>query len=698
MRQLWPWTTLLLGGLLLVQSGCGGNTENPPASTTAPGAPQTDSQSSSSSASDADSEAPQVASHDNTSTRDDKKPAAHQSDSEKPSANDSGSSKSTVPVVPGEAGEPFDAPTLEELDAKVTWVDRPVLDSMVLRRQFDAENPAPISVEEALSLRNNSSEDNEKILLTLGKLPENDDQVNWDDVMVRRLTQDINRTNPIFMSSAAEFDISGYLSFGLFGFDWNLQPFAAADSVKSWQTSEDGMYDKVVMRDDLTWSDGEPITAHDVVFSYRAILTPGVDPPAVKQGTEKVRWIEAYDDQTLVFFHKEPLATNVWNINFPIVPKHIYEGPLKNDPKMKDTPELRKYEDKPVSGGPYELVSRTPGQEIVLRRRESYYMHNGKQVRDKPFYREVRFRVMEDNNTALLSLMTGELDETLLGAAQWVEQTSGNDFYRRNTKVSGKEWTYFYFGWNMNDRLFSDVRVRRAMGYAFDHDEMLRRLNYGLYEPCTGIYHPDAWMAPKKQPRRLRQNYDRARDLLREAGWQDTDGDGILDKVIDGTKVKFEFDLLVSDKPDRVAICNLLRENLDRLNIRCNVRTLEAATLLERMHERKFQACFAGWGSGADPDSSENLWKTGEARNYTGFSNPEVDRLFEEGRKELDREKRAEIYGRIAELVYEAQPYTWLFHQSSFYGFNKKLRGYMFSPRGPYHYGPGVSSIWSAKP
>lgn len=114
----------------------------------------------------------------------------------------------------------------------------------------------------------------------------------------------------------------------------------------------------------------------------------------------------------------------------------------------------------------------------------------------------------------------------------------------------------------------------------------------------------------------------------------------------------------------------------------------------DKARNHQFQAMFGGWGTGTDPDTSINLWKTEAARNYVNYSNPEVDKLFEEGRREFDKEKRAKIYGKIHELLYEDQPYTWLYFRNSFYGFNKDLRGYVFSPRGPYGYGPGFSSLW----
>ncbi len=103
----------------------------------------------------------------------------------------------------------------------------------------------------------------------------------------------------------------GYM---LFAFDWNLVPFADSDVVVSWQSSKDRLYDKVVLRRDCTWSDGKPITAHDVEFSYKMIMNPKIPVPAVKSGPDKLKGVVAYDDYTVVFFHQQSLATNEWNV------------------------------------------------------------------------------------------------------------------------------------------------------------------------------------------------------------------------------------------------------------------------------------------------------------------------------------------------------------------------------------------------
>ena len=604
--------------------------------------------------------------------------------------------KEPLPVTPVEAPEPFDAPPLAELDNEAGWIDRPVRDGLVLLREAQAGEGVLVSVTEALTMKNNTADANAKILSALGQLPE-EGQADLSARIERHVGGDLGSTNPIMISTAAEFDILGLTGFGLFSFGRDLEPFATSETVTAWQTSTDRMLDKVVLRDDLLWSDGKPITAHDIAFTYQVIMDPRVPVPAVRSGTDQLRWVEAYDDRTVVFFHKEALATNVWNINFPVLPKHVYEPTWEQDPTLKDSPEHVRLEESPVCGGPYEIVERKRGQQIVLKRRASWATVGGKQVREEPYFEEIRFRIIEDPNTTLLALKAGEIDEMILQPEQWTTQTVDEDFYERNTKVTAPEWVSFHFGWNIDTVFFRDRRVRRAMSYAFNHDEMLEKLCYSLYEPCTGVFHPGAWMAAKKNLKPYKQDLDKAEALLDEAGWIDRDNDGVRDKEIDGRSVPFEFSIVVNQQPLRIAICTLLKENLDQIGVRLNVRPVESTVLQDLTIKHNFQAYFGGWGSGTDPDTSENLWKTGAMRNFCNYANPEIDRLYAEGRQEFDRAKRAEKYGRIQEILYDDQPYTWLFWRNSFYGFSKNLRGYVFSPRGPYHYSPGFGSLWKPR-
>ena len=202
-----------------------------------------------------------------------------------------------------------DYPELAKLLKDNTWIDKPVVDSTELMKQRQEKEKALASVQEALSLKNSSNDINLKIRSAMGRLAANNKSIDFNGTWNRHTAGDVKSTNPIMISSSAEFDVSGLTSFGLMGFDWTFTPFASKDTVVSWQSSENGLYDKVVMRDDLVWSDGKKITAHDVEFSYRVIMSSKVPVPAVRSGTDQLQGVKAYDDQTVVYFHPDPLAT-----------------------------------------------------------------------------------------------------------------------------------------------------------------------------------------------------------------------------------------------------------------------------------------------------------------------------------------------------------------------------------------------------
>ncbi|MDA1180136.1 MAG: ABC transporter substrate-binding protein, partial [Planctomycetota bacterium] len=367
----------------------------------------------------------------------------------------------------GDLLAPFTPPALPELESNVTWIDRPVVDSIERLREQQSHGKPTGTVEQALAARNDSPDANDLICSVLGRLPESDAEIEKDATLVRHTAMDMKSSNPLMGSSVMEFDIATLTSVGLFSFDRDFQPFASADTVVSWQSSKDRLYDKVVMRDDLTWSDGRPITAHDVAFSFRVIMSRDVPIPAVRSGTDQLKDVHAYDDHTLVYFHKESLATNDWNVNFPIIPKHIYEKSIAEDPKLQVSDYHTKLENSPVVGGPFRIVERNFGKDVVLEARPEYYLHQGKQVRRPPHFKKVRFRIITEHSVALLAMKRGDIDEMILQPEQWQTQTKDADFHEKCTKAFGTEWVNFHFIWNCKSPYFSDKRVRQAMSYAF---------------------------------------------------------------------------------------------------------------------------------------------------------------------------------------------------------------------------------------
>ncbi|MBA3480279.1 MAG: peptide ABC transporter substrate-binding protein [Pirellulales bacterium] len=602
------------------------------------------------------------------------------------------------PFALGNALPKFDPPSWEELD-KLKWSASPVFDSLEELRKAKAAGPAPeITAAEALKLRNDSPENNRKILDAMGVLPPADGAgVNFDAPVVRHAGGDLGSTNPLFSSSVTDQEFADLTGLVLIAFDRDIKYFAPKDFIVSWETSDDLMVDRFVLRDDMTWSDGTPLTARDVEFTFKLIMSdhPLLVIPAVRgSGTDQIKAIKAYDDTRLAVFHKEPLATNTGNMNFPIMPKYIYEKSVIEDPSLKRSAYHTQQEAKPVTAGPYEYVSRKRAEEFVVRRRESYYMHQGKQVRPKPYFSVVRVKTIEDLNTALLALKAGDVQQMELRAEQWADQTNGDDFYAKNTKVTESEWTEFHFVWNNKSPFFSDKRVRWAMTYAVDYDELIGTITRGLYKQGQGTFHPTSWMFPKNAPAPVKQDLDKAEDLLDEAGWVDSDGDGVRDKEIDGRIVPFEFQLMTSQTETGIQAATLMKESLEQIGVTVNVKPTEFVVMQDKELKHEFDAGLGGWGAGTDPDMQWNIYGTDQQRNYGQYSNPKVDELFMAGRKELDRDKRAAIYGQIHMLLWEDQPVTWLFYRNAFFGFNKQLRGYNFGALGPFKYSPGFGSLY----
>lgn len=592
--------------------------------------------------------------------------------------------------------ESFDPPPLAEIEEGAEWIDLPVVFPRKRLRERLEDLPATISEEDAIKLKNASEESNAQILSAFSQLPASDDKVDWDATFIHHTGADANSLNPLLINSTTEMELLELTGMQLIGYDVEFNSFAVGDLVKSWQTRGDRMMDKFILRDDLTWSDGRPVTAHDIAFTFQAIMNPKTPIPAVRSQTAKLRWVHAYDDHTLVIFHKEPMASWTENLAFPMLPKHIYEKSLLDDPTMLESDYHLQFEKKPVTCGPYEYVSRVRGQEIVMRRRESYYMQDGKQVRDKPFMKEIRFRVITDPNTTLLALKNGDVHEARVTAEQWLTQTEGNDFYNRNTKLQGIEWTEFHIEWNCKDPRFSDPRVRKAMACSLDYEEMLTSVFYNLVSQGLGVFHPDGWMASKNiEP--YKQDLDRAEKLLDEAGWTDSDGDGIRDKMVNGRLIPFEFNLISYQTPNAIKACTLLKENLDQIGVICNVKPTEFTVKADLAIKHKFQALMGGWGTGTDPSTLDNIFVTGAGRNHSQYSNSQVDKLFKQAEREFDRDKRAALYSEIHEILFEDQPSLWLFHRKSLYGVNKRLRGFNFSPRDPYGVQPGMLGLWFPK-
>ncbi|MEW4454795.1 ABC transporter substrate-binding protein [Bremerella sp. JC817] len=590
--------------------------------------------------------------------------------------------------------------TLEELDSANKWTDKTVVDPLPHLDEELKDFKPPMTPAEACEIRPKDDADYKKILQSMRIQPSKENPAEQDASWVHHENGDVNSLNPLRMSSVGDFFYVYMCGVSATTSTIDLESVGDGRFIKTWQGNEDNTIQKVVIRDDLTWSDGTPITAYDWEFTYKVLLHPKLSVmfPALPSSLDKVKLIKAYDDHTFVIFHEMSSPVNDMKLEFPIVPKHLYEPAIAVDPTLTDSDFFLEQEIHPTVGGPYEVTQRDRNQRIVLKRRESFYMKDGKQIQAKPHFAEIRMEIIENPNQALLAMTAGKLDDSQISATKWDTETNTAEFYEKNIKVKHIAWSEGHIAWNTETPYFNDARTRRAMSHAIDYDAIINGIMKGIHEQANGPFHPSAWFAPQPSLPMYDTDLAKSRELLTEAGWTDSDSDGILDKEIDGKKVAFSFQLMhPAGSPVSEQIARQVSNDLGKLGIKAEPRQFEWTVLQDKARSHNFDALMAGWGAGGDPFSTDNIYGTGAPRNYGQYSNPEVDKLYKLGLAELDREKRAKHYHDIAKILYEDQPYTWLYYRADLYGFNKRMRGYQFSPTGPWFYEPGAFSVWKAQ-
>ena len=529
------------------------------------------------------------------------------------------------------------------------------------------------------------------------KAPQDPEKIARDETLVRHLKADPATLHPLFTSSIYESYVEDTVFDSLFTFDREFNWIVNESMVASMKQSEDHKTWTVKLRPGLKWHDGHPLTAHDVAFTWAAIMDPAVPTKTLRSGRDQLESVTALDDLTVEYVHKEALATSKWNMLYSLLPKHI----LDNPEERKKHPDLQKgdyylgFAKNPVGCGPYKFVkdSWVRKQQLVVERWDDYHGR-------KPNFKRQVFKIISDMDTALNLFKKGGLDEIQLSTLQFATQTNDEDFGKLGVKAFNPTWTYYFTGWNTkagSNHFFTDRRVRQAMAYAADIPLVLKKLTYGLSRQASGIFQPGSWMH-NDQVKLFPYDLEKAGALLDEAGWKVNDSDGARYKEIDGEKVKFEFTLLIPQGSTLApGFAAIFREDLAQLGIGLDQQTMDFSALLKRIRTKDFDAFTMGWGTGVDPDTIGNIWKSDQAekgRNYISYSNPDVDRLHALQRREFDPGKRAGFFKEIHRLIYEDQPYLFLNTGAATWAFHKRIRGVTFSPRGVFSVSPSHLDWW----
>lgn len=546
--------------------------------------------------------------------------------------------------------------------------------------------------------------------------PQNVDQSKPEsgDWIILHELSDAEGLNPVTTNDANSRDIFTKIFEPLLTLDYEKSEYRPRLAEAMPTVSDDHLTYTFKLKKNITFSDGKPLTAKDVVFTLKAIKNPMViDATALRNYYESLEDVSAPDDYTVIFTMNKPYFMAEYNLgNTYILAKHIFDPknltdqytiPQTNDIKqaennatMKEFAEWfgaaeRKREPKYMIGsGPYIAEEWRTNEYIKITRNEKYW-NKGNDPETAAYPEKLLFKTVNDMNTAVTALKNGELDiiPTITPPKLWVDgiDTIANQHLR---KVRYPQTIYTYIGWNNKKPYFSDKKVRQALSHLVDRIRLREQVNRGFGQiQNTAMYKnlpeydstlPAYDFSPEK-----------AKALLAEAGWKDTDGNGILDKVVNGQKVNFEFTFFVNAGNEvRENIALIVSEEMKKLGIKANVQKQEWTVYLENVRSGAFDASIGAWVNDPVPPDPYQLWHSSQTKNkgsnYVGFINERVDQLLEMNRVEFDAQKRIEYMREFQKILHDEQPYTILWLSEVPCAYNKRLQNVKFyNPRPGYN-------------
>lgn len=530
------------------------------------------------------------------------------------------------------------------------------------------------------------------------------------DWLVSHILSDPESLNPLTSNDATSSSILAYITQSLLTRDpehLELKPLLATLRP---QISDDKLTYTFTIRRDARFQDGQPLTGQDVLFSLKALKNPWVNAPFRRVYYNSLVKAELLDDWTIQMVAAEPYFRNESILGgFDVLPRHYYdpEGLLSDlsvaeiaamqpgdESSSPDVTPARQFAEQfnqnftrnPMGSGPYKLEHWKTGQEVSLVRDPTYW-GTGKDRIDQVYIDKHVMRIFNNQAAALVALKAGELDTMNLQPLQHLRQTAGKRFSQQFDKHIYFQPGYTYVGWNNAHPIFQDKRVRQAMTYLTNRQQMVKTILFDLGEVVDG---PVYLFRPEYDQTLYSHPYDpqKARQRLGEAGWTDSDGDGILDKIIDGKKVPFKFEIKFNAGNDiRKSVALTLQDELKKHGIAATVRQLDWTIYLDDVRNHRFDAMILGWAMPVTEPDGYQVWHSSQAANKgsnaIGFKNARVDWLLEENRRTFDAQKRIELYREFQHILNEEQPYTFLFIQKSVLAVNKRFQQVRLYPAGP---------------
>ncbi|WBL16754.1 peptide-binding protein [Sutcliffiella sp. NC1] len=482
--------------------------------------------------------------------------------------------------------------------------------------------------------------------------------------------------NSLYSVDTTSSAIQGFLFNGLVKTNTSLE--FEGDLAEDWDVSEDGLTWTFHLKEGVKFHDGEELTAEDVVFTYSIPLHDDYA-GARASDFEQIKDIQAVDPYTVQITLTEKYAPFLSTMSYHILPKHILE-----DVPIGDLAEHPFNTKEPIGTGPFTFVEWKDGEYIKVEANEDYY--DG-----RPNFDSIVYKIVPDANSLMVQLQTGDIHHI---AVQSEDLMLAQDLEAQGLiqLQSGLGLSYTYIGWNQKNPLFQDKKVRQALTHALNREVIVESVLEGDGQLANSTASPVSWSYTEDVPV-FDYDLEAAKALLAEAGWEDTDGDGILDK--DGEKFEFTLNVNQGNKA-REQIAVIAQEQLKEVGIEVNIKVLEWSAFVSANMAHEYDACINGWSLGVDPDQTDYFHSKHREQglNYTQHSNPEVDQLLEENVKILDDEKRLEVLHELYQQISEDQPYTFLYYPNVHYALPINLGGFEFHPSNGFY---NIKNWWLAE-
>ena len=482
------------------------------------------------------------------------------------------------------------------------------------------------------------------------------------DWLVRAFGTGLKTITPLVSSDAYASEVQSYVMESLLTRDPETLEWHGLIA-RDWTVSEDGLTLTFHLREDVGFSDGVPLTAHDAVFSFDFLMTEAIAAPRSRAYFEKVERVTALDDHTVEFRFREPYF-NALSLagGMEIMPRHFY-GPYLERPD-----DFNRSRGLLLGSGPYRLADPagwTPDKGLVELERNPRYWG----AVQPPFDR-LLWKVIENDAARLTTFRNGEIDVYGARPREYRQLLDDRAFMERVRHFEYMSPTagYSYIAWNQEragkETAFADARVRRAMTLLTDIPRLIDEVMLGLAEPAVSPFNP---RSPQHDPAHAPWAFDvaKAKALLGEAGFT-AGGDGIL-LGPDGKPFEFEL-VFFQDNEDTRRVVLFLRDLYARAGIHMIPKPTEWSVMLDLLNRKDFDAITLGWTSGIETDIYQMFHSTQTVAggdNFIGYRNPELDRLIDRARATVDEDERMPIWRQAERILYDDQPYTFLFRRQT---------------------------------